>query len=334
MRRKLILIGCVMALMVLPAWGQSLFDSQSVSSGGIFSGTVYLPDGSVLSATGLTVSPNSNFTAPDTTSWSSSGIVFAPTGVVTLPDRSTVTASGLSIAAAATLKGPDASLWSSSGILMGAGKQLGLANGTSAAPSLSFSSQATAGLYREGADDLRIVLSGSIPALRVYKASADTGVASVPLGASTGYAVIGGRLCTSTTSAPTTGTAIQVLATCTIPASALSVNGMGLKVKAWGISAANGNNKALGIFFGATLCASLTAAVNNGSIIAETTILRTDATTQECAGTAIASTGGASALRATPAEDTTAAIALTVKGTTPTASGDLTFKGLTVEVLN
>lgn len=334
MRRKLSLIGCVMALMVLPAWGQSLFDSQTTSAGGTFSGTVYLPDGSVLSATGLTVSTTSSFTAPDTTSWSRSGIVFAPTGVVTLPDRSTVNASGLTIATAATFKGPDASSWNSGGILMSPGKQFALANGTSEAPGLSFASQATAGLYREAADDLRMVLSGSIPALRVYKASASTGVASVPFGASAGYAVIGGRVCTSTASSATTGTTLQTLASCDIPANALSVDGMGLRVRAWGITAANANSKSLQLFFGATACDSLTSTVNNGAMVLEATILRTGAATQECAGTGIAGSGTVNATRAAPAEDTTAAITLAVKATTATASGDVTFKGLTVEVLN
>ena len=238
------------------------------------------------------------------------------------------------MAAASAFHGPDTSAWNSSGLMMSAGKQFSLANGTSAAPSLSFTSQATAGLYREAADDLRLVLSGAIPAWRAYKANATTGLLSVPLGASTGYGVVGGRICTSTTSAATTGTTIQVLATCSIPGNALSVDGMGLKVKAWGQTAANANSKVLGIYYGATQCATLTSTVNNGAIIVETTILRTGAATQECAGMSASGAGVASAMRATPAEDTTVTVPLTVKATTATASGDFTFKGLTVELIN
>ena len=179
-----------------------------------------------------------------------------------------------------------------------------------------------------------MVLSGSIPALRIYKASSNTGVASVPLGASTGYAVVGGRICTSTTSAATTGTTIQTLASCPIPVSALSVDGMGLKVKAWGQTAANANSKTLAIHFGGTVCSTLTSTVNNGAMVVESTILRTGAATQECVGTGISGAGTANGIRATPAEDTTASITLAIKATTATAIGDFTFKGVTVEVLN
>lgn len=334
MRRILILL-CSMVLGVFPAWGQqSVFDFAATPLSGTFTGTISLPDGSQLSASGVQVAPSSTFTAPDTSSWIGSGLTVSRTSTITLPDQSTIGPTGLTMTAASLLKGPDTSSWNSSGLMMSPGKQFALANGTSAAPGLTFTSQATAGFYREATDDIRLVLSGAIPALRAYKSAADSGVLSVPLGASSGYVVIGGRLCTSTTSAPTTGTTIQILATCSIPASALSVDGMGLKVKAWGQTAANGNNKVLEIFFGATMCASLTSAVNNGAIVAETTIIRTGAATQECAGMAVSGTGGAYAMRAAPAESTTSTIALTVKGTTPTASGDLTFKGMTVELIN
>ena len=108
---------------------------------------------------------------------------------------------------------------------------------------------------------------------------------------------------------------------------------MGLRVKAWAITAANANTKTFEIYFGATGCASLTSALNNGAFVAETTILRTSGTSQECAGTVIGGTG-AGATRQTPAETLSGAVSLLVRGTTPTAAGDLTFKGLTVEVLN
>lgn len=335
MRRSLVLVGCVLALMAVTAWGQqSVFDFASTSPGGTFTATVVLPDGSQLASSGVQIAPSSTLTTPDASTWTSSGLVFPATGSVTLPDRSLLNSAGLALSATSTLRGPDSSSWNSGGVTMAAGKQFSLANGTSAAPALSFSSQATAGLYREAVDDLRLVLSGSIPALRAYKLSTTTGGLSVPLGASTGYAVVGGRVCTSTTSAATTGTTAEILAQCSIPANALSVDGMGLKVKAWGITAANGNNKTIRIDVGGSTCATLTAATNGGVISVETTILRTGASTQECGGTGIASSGTVSATRTAPAEDTTATMQVAVKGTTPTASGDFTFKGMTVELLN
>lgn len=316
-----------------PAQGQSVFDVLPQTPSGSFSTQVTLPDASSWRTTGLQLSAGTTLTFPELSTWNSTGLTLASGSTLRLPDGSSWTRTALQLSAITALQGPDSSTWNSTGLSIGPGKQLYLSNGTSSAPAMSFGSQATAGWYREGTDDLRLVLSGSIPALRAYK-SGVTGLVSVPFGSSTAQATVGGTACKSTTSAPTTGTTIQVLATCSIPASALSVDGMGLKVKAWGQTAANGNNKVLEIFFGATMCASLTSAVNNGAIIAETTILRTGAATQECAGMAMSGTGGAYAMRAAPAEDTTTTIALTVKGTTPTASGDLTFKGLTVEVLN
>lgn len=332
--RRVLIFFCSIVLVVLPAWGQSVFDFAPTAPGGTFTGTVSFPDGSQVSASGLQLAAASTVTAPDASSWGSSGLTLGTSSRLTLPDLSAWTNTGMTMAAASAFHGPDTSAWNSSGLMMSAGKQLAVANGTSSAPGLTFTSQATAGFYREATDDLRLVLSGSIPALRVYKASATTGVASVPFGSSTGYAVIGGRICTSTTSAATTGTTIQTLASCSIPLNALSVDGMGLKVKAWGQTAANANTKLLELYFGATVCSALTSTVNNGAMVIESTILRTGAATQECVGTGVSGAGTVHGMRATPAEDTTTTVTLAVKATTATATGDFTFKGLTVEVLN
>lgn len=332
--RRLVAVLLYSLLVWAPAQGQSIFDVLPPTPSGSFSTQVTLPDASSWRTTGLQLSAGTALTFPELSIWNGTGLTLSSGSTLRLPDGSSWTRTALQLSAATSLQGPDNSTWNNTGFSVAAGKQLYVANGTSAAPGLSFTSQATAGLYREAADDVRLVLSGSIPSWRAYKANATTGLLSVPFGASTGYGVVGGRICTSTTSAATTGTTIQILATCSIPASALSVDGMGLKVKAWGQTAANGNNKVLDIFFGATMCASLTSAVNNGAIVTETTILRTGAATQECVGTGVSGSGTAHGMRATPAEDTTTMIALTVKGTTPTAAGDLTFKGLTVEVIN
>lgn len=334
MIRVLTVLLCGVLALALPAWGQSVFDVLPSTPSGNFSTQVTLPDSSLWRTTGLQLAPDTTLTFPDLSTWASAGPAFAASSTLRLPDASTWTRALLQYSATATIRGPDSSTWNSTGLSVASGKQLYLDNGSSAAPALSFGSQATAGLYREAADDLRLVLSGSIPALRAYKANATTGLVSVPLGASTGAAVLGGRLCTSTTSAPTTGTTAQTLATCVLPANALSVNGAGVKVKAWGTTAANANNKTFAIYLGATACSSLTSATNNGNLAVEATIIRTGAATQECGGTAMSSNGGVNVIRATPAEDTTAAITLDIVSTTPTAAGDFTFRGLLVEIFN
>ena len=315
-----------------PAQGQSVFDVLPSTPSGSFTNQVTLPDASSWRTTGLQLSAGTTLTFPELSTWTSTGLTLAPGSIFRLPDGSSWSRTALQLSAIANIQGPDTSTWNSTGLSIGPGKQFYLANGTSSAPAMSFGSQATAGWYREGTDDLRLVLSGSIPALRAYK-SGVTGLVSVPLGASTAQAIVGGTVCQSTASAATTGTSLETLATCSLPSNALSVDGMGLRVKAWGITAANSNSKTFALYFGATACATLTGTINNGAIVAETTILRTGAATQECGGTAIGGTA-VSATRQTPAETLAGALTITVKGTTPTASGDLTFKGLTVEVLH
>ena len=151
MRRSLGLVGWMLALMAVTAWGQqSVFEVGP----GAQTGTFTFVDGSQFSVDGLHLSPTSTVTAPDTSLWGPSGILFPVTGTYTFPDRSILNSAGLAMSATSTLRGPDSSTWKSGGVTMAAGKQLSLANGSSAAPALSFSSQATAGLYREAADDL------------------------------------------------------------------------------------------------------------------------------------------------------------------------------------
>jgi len=330
--RRLVAVLLYSLLVWTPAQGQSVFDVLPSTPSGSFTNQVTLPDASTWRTTGLQLSAATALTFPDLSSWTSTGSTWASGSTLQFPDGSSWTRTAMQLSATSSLRGPDNSTWTNTGLSIGPGKQFYLANGTSSAPALSFGAQATAGWYREGTDDLRLVLSGSIPALRAYRNGA-TGLLSVPLGASTAQALVGGTVCHSTTSAPTTGTSLEILATCTLPASALSVDGMGVRVKAWGTTAANGNSKTFAVYFGATACATLTGTINNGALVADTTVLRTGAATQECGGTVIGGTSAA-ATRQTPSETLSGVVAITIKGTTPIAAGDLTFKGLTVEVLN
>jgi hypothetical protein len=68
-----------------------------------------------------------------------------------------------------------------------------------------------------------------------------TSVTSVAVGSGTTTALVGGTLFTSTTAAATTGTAEETLMSYTMPANTLAVNGRGVRITAWGSTAANVN---------------------------------------------------------------------------------------------
>ncbi len=321
-------------LAYLPAWGQQVFDVLPPPSSGTFSGPVIFSDSSTFSSTGLEFSSGSEIRFPDRAAWTSGGPTFAAASTLTFPDLSTWTATQLRFAGTLSIQGPDTSVWNQSGLQMAVGRQLYVDGGSNTAPGLAFRQQASLGLYRFGQDDVRVTVSEGLQAARFYLAGT-TPQLQAPAGASTSFVPVGGRLCSSGASVPTSGTGLEALATCQIPAASLSSDGASyLKVRAWAATAANGNSKTLAIAFGATTCATHTNTLNNGSLVVEATILRMSATVQTCAGSGLPSTGAQSVTVAAPAETLANQLTLAINGTTPTAAGDLTLKGFTVEVMN
>lgn len=159
---------------------------------------------------------------------------------------------------------------------------------------------------------------------------------TVTPGTGTAVASVGGVLHVNTTSQATTGTSEEVLATYTLPANTLSASGKAIRVTAWGTSAANGNTKIVRIRFGGIGGTQTSAVTWTGSGSAwkqVTEIIRTGATTQESCGQAH---GNAATLitYAAPTQTLSGAVDIVVTATTPTAAGDVTFKGLIVEALN
>jgi hypothetical protein len=156
-------------------------------------------------------------------------------------------------------------------------------------------------------------------------------------------AKIGGRVFTSTADLPTTGLVLETLATYTVPANALAVNGQSLKIRTVWTTAADGDAKtALIVYGGTTIFSTGAVAFNNDGLVIECEIFRTGAATQKasCAMTATenvaaTSTGGASSTfgftTTTPAETLSGAVALLFRGTTPTTAGDLVLSTATVD---
>lgn len=154
-------------------------------------------------------------------------------------------------------------------------------------------------------------------------------------GTGSGSASLSGVGATGTTVAPTTGTVKQTLATYTLPQNSFSANGKGIRIRAWGVTAANGNSKTLGIDFGATTVGTITSTANNGVVRVEALVIRSAAAQEEAVGEGRDSGATTSLTRTTPAEDNTAGtVAVNIFGTTPTAAGDVSLTGYLVEVLN
>jgi hypothetical protein len=123
------------------------------------------------------------------------------------------------------------------------------------------------------------------------------------------------------------------LYTYTMPANALNANNQSVRVTCWGNFAANGNTKAVNVYLGSSVIASMAGLTDSGtSWTVQTLAIRTGAATQNRmavnthGGTVTTQTG-------TGNQDTTAAIIIKVTGTSATGSGDVTAFGMVVEWL-
>jgi hypothetical protein len=149
-----------------------------------------------------------------------------------------------------------------------------------------------------------------------------------------------GLITSNFTSAATTGTTKQTLATYTFVYNTAGNAGPFLnnpnavfEIVAWGITAANGNSKTVEIDFGGTAIATITSTVNTGSIRCKARIIVSSvANTQEVEGECDDGTAR-SVTRTAPGITGNANIVTNIAATTGTASGDFTFKGLTIEYI-
>lgn len=160
-----------------------------------------------------------------------------------------------------------------------------------------------------------------------------TGDLTVTKGTGTATGKVSNVLNVNTTTQATTGTSEQVLATYTLPANTLNVNGKAVRVTVWGTSAANSNPKVYRIYLGSTIVAGSTNNVSGTKWMAVATIVRTGASAEVSnAFTEHGATGWVDHIALS--ENTATDLAITMKATTATATGDLTFQGMIVEALN
>ena len=152
-----------------------------------------------------------------------------------------------------------------------------------------------------------------------------------------------GLITSNFTSAATTGTTKQTLATYTFAYNSVGgVQNAGIfqnnpgaviRIKTWGVTATNGNTKTLEIDFGGTAVALINSTASNGAVSCTAEIIVSSVVnTQEING--VCDDGAThTVMRTAPGITGSAAVVTNIAATTPTASGDFTFKGLTIEYL-
>lgn len=155
------------------------------------------------------------------------------------------------------------------------------------------------------------------------------------------FTFVGVTAVSTTSTAYSGGGALQTIRSATLPADFMTdVSGQqirrGIRVKAWGICAANGNAKALQLDFGATTVAlnDISTNPNGENWELDAMILQTaTANVQEAVGESVVGYTQQTKQRTAPGETTSGTIAVAVKATCA-ANGDVTIKGFMLEVLN
>lgn len=135
-----------------------------------------------------------------------------------------------------------------------------------------------------------------------------------------------------TSAAGIAGTSEQTLMTYSLPAGMLKRNGQSLRIKAWGLTGTNSNDKTFKLYFGAT---SISTGTQTGSAkVCELNmeVLRLgDASATILSGGVADSTNLARA-NAANTDDLTAAVVIKLTGTGGTSGVDCIAKGLIVEM--
>lgn len=127
----------------------------------------------------------------------------------------------------------------------------------------------------------------------------------------------------------------DTLLTYTLPAKVLSAANKGIRIRVWGNTAANTDNKTIKLYFGSEVIASPTAATNNKGWSLELDVFKTGSSTQVVFGSGQVDVTPVTPLVTTGAETDTAGIVIKVTGQAGTGNAnDIVAKGLVVEMLN
>lgn len=137
-----------------------------------------------------------------------------------------------------------------------------------------------------------------------------------------------------TSSATGAGTSEQTLYTYTLPPNTLKTAGQTLHIKCYGVTAANGNNKTMKLYFGTTSVASPTAATNNKGWFMNLDVTRgASGAVQITQGAGQVDTTAVTPAVAAGTDDMTTALTIKCTGTDGSDSaGDIVGKAMTVEI--
>jgi hypothetical protein len=128
----------------------------------------------------------------------------------------------------------------------------------------------------------------------------------------------------------------DTLATFSLPANSLNANNKVMRIRAWGVTAANGNNKTIKLFFGATNLSSGVVTSNNKSWSISMDVIRSGTSTQATYASCQVDTSVVAPAYQAATETDTAAIVIKATGASGTtgAANDVVLKGMTIEFLN
>jgi hypothetical protein len=135
-----------------------------------------------------------------------------------------------------------------------------------------------------------------------------------------------------TTSTPTTGTIEETLASYAMPANLLNRNGQRLFIRAWGTTAANGNNKTQRLMLGSTQLVTTGAlAANDKDWQLNAIVIRTGQASATSTALGSANAAGVAHDVVASTEDFSTALTIALKATDASSAADTTLKGFTVE---
>ena len=185
----------------------------------------------------------------------------------------------------------------------------------------------------------RSELGGTVEQLTVYDVPDAATTASITLPAGLGTATYrpSGVIHINVTPQATVGTTEETLATYTLPANTLSTAGRGIRVTAVFTTAANANSKIARICWngaGGNPIAQVGTTSSGAGIRLQGEVFRTTgAGAQVDGGTGTANATAVNVSGQAETATLTADVDILIRGTTPTAIGDLTFQYMIVELL-
>lgn len=121
-----------------------------------------------------------------------------------------------------------------------------------------------------------------------------------------------------------------------IPANTMGANGVqGFRIKAWGTTAANGDNKTIKLYFGSALISSGVQTINAKNWFLELNVFRSGTSTQVVVGEGQMDTTSITPTVTTATETETAAIVAKITGqeTTASTANSIVAKALIVEAI-